>query len=235
MQDRCPDASKRLVDQLGGQAQWRLAASLSCRSGAPTARRGQAKAGRRKLGQAFDGPLGKYVLRELPRALSPEQIAGRLKRMHRDDLTQHVLHELIYQSVYMVPLGELRTQLIAALRRSRAKRMPRARGTSRSVGNVPNLVPLSERPAEVDARAVPAYWEDDFIKGASNISAIGTAVERHSRYVDAQPDERLHRQPRPRRLQPPLQQRQPQTAPQLRLRPRQLAMKLPSGLTLVLD
>lgn len=60
--------------------------------------------------------------------------------------------------------------------------MPRARGSSRK-GNIANLVPLSERSPEADSRAVPGHWEGDFIKGARNASAIGTAVERHSRCV----------------------------------------------------
>jgi IS30 family transposase len=145
-------------------------------------RRSLAKAGCRKLGTHFDTALGKFVLHELQRTLSPEQIAGRLKHMHPDDPTQCVSTETIYSAVYMVPRGELRTQIIAALRQSHAKRLPRARGTRRQ-GNIADLVPLSERPAEVDSREVPGHWEGDFIKGARNASAIGTAVERTSRFV----------------------------------------------------
>jgi IS30 family transposase len=145
-------------------------------------RRVQAKAGCRKLGTQFDTPLGQFVLHELRRALSPEQIAGRLKLMHPDDPTQSVSHETIYSAVYMVPRGELRTQIIGALRQSHTKRLPRARGTPRK-SNIANLVPLSERPAEADSREVPGHWEGDFIKGARNASAIGTAVERTSRFV----------------------------------------------------
>jgi transposase, IS30 family len=145
-------------------------------------RRSLAKAGCRKLGTHFDTALGRFVRHELQRALSPEQIAGRLKLMHPDDPTQCVSHETIYSAVYMVPRGELRTQMVTALRHSHAKRLPRARGTSRK-GNIADLVPLSERPAEVDSRQVPGHWEGDFIKGARNASAIGTAVERHSRFV----------------------------------------------------
>jgi IS30 family transposase len=145
-------------------------------------RRSQAKAGCRKLGSHFDTALGQFVRHELERALSPQQIAGRLKLMHPDDPTQCVSHETIYSAVYMVPRGELRTQMVTALRQSHAKRLPRARGTSRK-GNIADLVPLSERPTEVDSRQVPGHWEGDFIKGARNASAIGTAVERHSRFV----------------------------------------------------
>lgn len=147
------------------------------------ARRVQAKAGVRKLGRQFDSPLGKWVLHELQRALSPEQIAGRLKLMNPDDASQRVSTETIYQAVYLVPRGELRTEIIGALRQSHAKRLPRARGTSRKASNIANLVPLSERPAEADSRLVPGHWEGDFIKGARNASAIGTAVERTSRFV----------------------------------------------------
>ena len=67
----------------------------------------------------------------------------------------------------MVPRGELRTLIVSALRQSHAKRLPRARGTSRN-GNIANLVPLSERPAEADSREVPGHWEGDFITGSRN-------------------------------------------------------------------
>ncbi|MBK6714297.1 MAG: IS30 family transposase [Burkholderiales bacterium] len=71
-------------------------------------------------------------------------------------MTQSVSHETIYQAVYLVPRGELRTELIAQLRRSHAKRMPRARGTNRKGGNIVNLVLLIERPAEADSGWYPA-------------------------------------------------------------------------------
>jgi len=145
-------------------------------------RRASAKAGSRKLGVCFETPLGKGVHQELLRALSPEQIAGRRKRMYPDQAEQQISHESIYSAIYLMPRGELRTQITDALRQSRQKRLPRARGVSRQ-GNIANLVPLSERPAEADDRVVPGHWEGDFIKGARNASAVGTAVERTSRFV----------------------------------------------------
>jgi len=145
-------------------------------------RRSTARRGRRKLGEQLDSPLGRHVRHELQRALSPEQIAGRLHRMHPDDPSQRVSHETIYTAIYLMPRGELRTEIINALRQSHAKRLPRARGTSRK-GNIANLVPLSQRPEAADSRQVPGHWEGDFIKGARNASAIGTALERTSRFV----------------------------------------------------
>jgi transposase, IS30 family len=145
-------------------------------------RRRNARAGSRKLGRTFDTPLGRHVRQELQRALSPEQIAGRLRLMHPDDLSQTVSHETIYSSIYLMPRGELRTEIINALRQSHAKRMPRARGAARK-GNIADLVPLSQRPPEADSREVPGHWEGDCIKGKRNASAIGTALERTSRYT----------------------------------------------------
>lgn len=145
-------------------------------------RRADAKVSLRKLGVGFDTPLGKGVHQDLLQALSPEQIAGRRKLMYPDQAEQQVSHETIYSAIYLMPRGELRTQITEALRQSRQKRMPRARGIARK-GNIANLVPLSERPAEADERVVPGHWEGDFIKGARNASAIGTAVERTSRFV----------------------------------------------------
>ena len=145
-------------------------------------RRATARAKSRKLGTSFDTPLGRWVRFELQRALSPEQIAGRLKRMNPTDPSQRVSHETIYSGVYMLPRGELRTQMIEALRQAHAKRMPRARGVSRKT-NIADIVPLAERPPEADDRRVPGHWEGDFVKGARNASAIGTAIERTSRFV----------------------------------------------------
>jgi IS30 family transposase len=113
---------------------------------------------------------------------SPEQIAGKLKRLYPDDACMHVSHETIYAHIYAYPRSGLRTELIKLLRKHRKKRMPRARGKDRR-GQLQDITPIAERPKEVETRAIPGHWEGDLIKGKYNRSAVGTLVERTSRYV----------------------------------------------------
>jgi IS30 family transposase len=94
----------------------------------------------------------------------------------------HVSHETIYQFIYAHPAGELRKTLIAGLRRGHSKRKPRTRGKDRR-GGITNMRSIRERPEEAQAREVPGHWEGDLIKGAFNASAIGTLVDRSSRFV----------------------------------------------------
>jgi IS30 family transposase len=113
---------------------------------------------------------------------SPEQIAGKLKRLYPDDPRMRVSHETIYAHIYAHPRGELRTELIKLLRKHRKKRMPRARGKDRR-GQLQDITPIAERPKDVETRVIPGHWEGDLIKGKYNRSAVGTLVERTSRYV----------------------------------------------------
>ena len=113
---------------------------------------------------------------------SPEQIAGKLKHLYPDDPRMHVSHETIYAHIYAYPRGGLRTELIKLLRKHRKKRMPRARGKDRR-GQLQDIIPIAERPKEVETRVIPGHWEGDLIKGKYNRSAVGTLVERTSRYV----------------------------------------------------
>jgi transposase, IS30 family len=142
----------------------------------------RARAFSRKLGSCLDTPLGVRVREELRHAWSPEQIRGRLRAMHPDEPAMQVSHETIYRAIYVLSRGDLRSELIALLRRRHDKRMPRSRGQARA-GNLANAVSIAERPPEVDDRRVPGHWEGDFIKGAFNRSAVGVLLERTSRYV----------------------------------------------------
>jgi len=113
---------------------------------------------------------------------SPEQIAGRLRRAYPGDMRKQLSAETIYAALYVLPRGVLRMELLAALRQARKTRRPRTRGTDRR-GQIPNMTPITERPAEVATRTVPGHWEGDLLKGARNRSAVGTLVERTTRMV----------------------------------------------------
>ena len=120
--------------------------------------------------------------RRWARAWSPEQISRRLVVDFPDDEDMRISHEAIYQALYIEGRGALKRELVACLRTGRALRKPRERARNRPQGHVTADVVLSERPAEAEDRAVPGHWEGDLIIGLHR-SAIGTVVERTSRYT----------------------------------------------------
>ena len=113
---------------------------------------------------------------------SPEQIANRLRVDYPDDESMRISHEAIYQALYIQGRGALRRELSACLRTGRALRVPRARARGRGQQFVSSEILISERPAEVEDRAVPGHWEGDLIVGLGS-SAIGTLVERTTRFT----------------------------------------------------
>ena len=115
-------------------------------------------------------------------AWSPEQISRRLVLDFPDDVDMRISHEAIYQALYIEGRGALKRELVACLRTGRALRKPRERSRNKPQGHVTADVVFSERPAEAEDRAVPGHWEGDLIIGL-NRSAIGTVVERSSRYT----------------------------------------------------
>jgi len=164
---RHSDAAGYLAQRAGAQA-----AASRCLSG-------------RKPRLASDGVLFAEVARLLRLGWSPEQISGRRKRIEGGLGVQSglmVSHEAIYTAIYALPRGELRRELIASLRQDKPVRGRKPKGSERR-GKLCDMTNIKDRPEEIEGRLVPGHWEGDLILGAGGSSAIGTLVERTTRFV----------------------------------------------------
>jgi len=94
-----------------------------------------------------------------------------------------VSHETIYQALYFQARGGLKREVQSALRSGRTRRKPQRRPDQRTPRFTTPMLMISDRPAEVEDRAVPGHWEGDLIMGTNNKTAIGTLVERTTRYT----------------------------------------------------
>jgi transposase, IS30 family len=169
---RAPSMTSRELAANGGRA--------GC--GAWRAQQRAREAARRpKLPKLRRGRLLREVSRRLLALWSPQEIAQRLRLDYPDDLTIRLSHETIYQSLFVQGRGELRRELARCRRSGRTARRPRGRVDGR--GRLPGMVMISERPPEVADRAIPGHWEGDIILGEGGRSAVGTLVERTTRFV----------------------------------------------------
>ncbi|MBA2320836.1 MAG: IS30 family transposase [Deltaproteobacteria bacterium] len=132
---------------------------------------------------SVNGRLRQLVERGLRDRWSPQQIAARLKHDYPQDAAMRVSHETIYRSLFVQARGALRKELTSCLRTGRTQRRAHRRTDLAGRGRLTGMVMISDRPAEVEDRAVPGHWEGDLIIGKGGRSAIGTLVERTSRYV----------------------------------------------------
>jgi IS30 family transposase len=143
--------------------------------------RAEAASRRPKRAKLAHRPLVRKVTTWLEELWSPQEIAERLRLEFPDDPMMQVSHETIYQSLFVQGRGELRRELARCLRSGRTARRHQGRVEKR--GKNPDMVLISDRPAEIEDRAVPGHWEGDLIIGAGGKSAVGTLVERSTRYV----------------------------------------------------
>lgn len=124
--------------------------------------------------------LRRWVYARLRQYWSPEQIAMGLKQAFPEDAQMRLSHEALYTYLYVLPRGALRRELLGYLRQHHKRRRPRSQGEDRR-GQIPEMISIEERPADVAERTVPGHWEGDLIMGKSNRSALGTLVERTTR------------------------------------------------------
>jgi IS30 family transposase len=172
---RAPSSISREIQRNGGHGKYRAATADQ---------NAWYQARRPKLCKlAQNRPLADVVAAKLELQWSPQQIAGWMKHAYPCDETYHVSHETIYRSLFIQARGALKKELLQNLRRTRVMR--RSRNHTQKTdnhGKINGMVSISERPAEVEDRAVPGHWEGDLLFGSRN-TQIATLVERTSRYV----------------------------------------------------
>lgn len=171
---RPPSTLSRERKRNSGQDEYR--ASQAERASIHRARRPKP----RKL--ALNETLACRVAEDLGKRWSPQQISRRLRHDFPNEPCLWVSHETIYQSLYVQGRGGLRKELTQALRSGRARRRPQG-VERRPSGRIQHMVNISERPPEVEDRAVPGHWEGDLIVGKNGKSQVATLVERTTRYV----------------------------------------------------
>ncbi len=136
--------------------------------------------GKRKLD--INKLLREFVMYYLIQKLwTPEQIAKRLKIVYPNDMDMRISHETIYSYLYVLPRSTLKKELISSLRRKHVNR--RSRKNRQKTTPIQDYLSIEERPVEVADRIVPGHWEGDLLMGAMNKSAIGTLVERTTRFT----------------------------------------------------
>jgi IS30 family transposase len=169
---RTPSTISREVAANGGRAHYRAVRAHHA---------AYAQSRRPQQPKLVSGPLLSTVETWLEQWWSPEEIARRLRLDYPNDETMRVSHETIYQSLFVQGRGELRRELHRCLRTGRAQR--RSRTVTGQRGKIPSMVMISQRPAEIEDRAVPGHWEGDLVIGKAGRSAVGTLVERTSRFL----------------------------------------------------
>ena len=178
--ERTTSTISRDVKSNGGKMAYRAQNAMRCAKLNAASRH----RGRYKLDKHPE--LLEYAIRHLMVRWSPDQIARMLRKEYPDDETMRISPEAIYEYVYVLPRGELKRTLIKGLRQERKHRRKRKTSVQKeqdSRGKIANMLSIEERPKEVADRIVPGHWEGDLIMGKYKQSAIGTLVDRTTRYT----------------------------------------------------
>ena len=175
---RSPSTVSREIKRNSGKTGYRaFSASRRASKASASRRKGKSKIARQST-------LRQYVLEKLKEEWSPQEISERLKKRYSWDMTMQVSHEAIYQYIYVLPRGELKQTLIKALRQEhKYRRTQKTQKMEENRGKIANMLSIEERPEEVADRTVPGHWEGDLILGKYKRSALGTLVERTTRYT----------------------------------------------------
>jgi|CXWL01.1.fsa_nt_gi IS30 family transposase len=177
---RAPSSVCREIGRPRWKAEYRaVVASVSAKRRASSRRKGKTKLGGNER-------LRRFVEAKLLLRWSPAQVAKAVREEYPDDEDMRISHEAIYDHVYVLPRGSLRKELISALRREHKYRRKASRATgtpAETRGKIAGMLSIEERPKAVENRIVPGHWEGDLIVGKGNRSAVGTLVERTTRYT----------------------------------------------------
>jgi IS30 family transposase len=171
---RSPSTVSREVKANGGPQRYRAArADL----------RAWARATRPKRCRLAENPVLRAIVEDkLQRRWSPQQIAGWLKVTYPKSPEMQVSHESIYCTLYVQSRGALNKELTRYLRTAWVIRRPKGVRLPDGRGGRPNTLHISERPPEVEDRAVPGHWEGDLVFG-KGMSPVATLVERSTRFL----------------------------------------------------
>ena len=177
---RAPSTLSREVNRNSGTSGYRAFSAGKRAFLNASSRRG----GKSRLGR--EDRLRQYIIEKIKKRWSPREIVIRLEKEYPQDMSMRISHEAIYSYIYVLPRGMLKTTLIKALRQERKyrrKKYGRKGNPEETRGKVPDMISIEERPAEVASRTIPGHWEGDLIMGKYKRTALGTLVERTTRYT----------------------------------------------------
>ena len=175
---RAPSTVAREVQHNSGKSGYRAFSAGNC----AYVRASSRNQGKSRL--THDDRLRRYIMEKLRKRWSPREIVNRLQEEYPEDMAMRISHEAIYRYIYVLPRGSLKTTLIQALRQARAYRRKRKHGNHEETrGKIVEMLSIKERPQAVADRTVPGHWEGDLMLGKHQRTALGTLVERTTRYT----------------------------------------------------